>query len=225
MRWLVITWCVLVLVAGHAHAGPEDAGWSTLNIGLGTASPPHGGFADRMATPPCRDEGCPLGMRFVLGGGLGRWGVELHLVTSPLEDTQAMDPRDRHRSAVRLGPVVRHALARKFGFDLSVRGGLHYGWVLGETSTHFEPDPHCPLAREQTCPPVAITHRPDTYSLWALGLGATVQYRLRVEHGFFGAYADLDVTTARIGFPDGARTGVLSSRTFGIVMGRMFDLL
>lgn len=161
-----------------------------------------------------------------IGGGIGHWGVELQVASSPVADAGAMDYRDRDRHALRVGPVVRYTVARRYGFDLSVRGGIQFGALLGDDVTTTTPDPSCPINREGMCDPLEMTYEPESYSLVALPLGATLRLGIREPggRGFFGFFADLDYTLVRIAFPGDARTGTLHSMTYGLAFGMMFDL-
>ena len=62
-----------------------------------------------------------------------------------------------------------------------------------------------------------------TYTLTPLGATLRLGGRLP-DNGYVAAFADLDVTLVRIGFPGDARTGVLRTITYGLVLGTMFDL-
>jgi hypothetical protein len=75
------------------------------------------------------------------------------------------------------------------------------------------------------CDPIVTKYEPDAYSLVAVPIGATLRLGARLpDHGYFAAFADLDVTFVRVGFPGDARTGALQTITYGIVLGTMFDL-
>lgn len=225
MRFQPLVLLAVTFAASTARASPYDVGWATVGMGLGASPELSGELAERMVREPCEST-CPLSSRFAIGGGIGRWGVELQVASSPIEDTGAVDYRDRSRHALRAGPVVRFTALRGYGFDLSLRAGIQYGALGGDTSTTSMPDPSCPLGREGMCDPVETTYEPDSYSLLAMPLGATLRLGVREPggKGFFGVFADLDVTLVRIGFVGDARTGALRTITYGFVFGTVFDL-
>ena len=221
----VVTLAVASLADARVDASPYDVAWMTLHFGLGGPADLSGDLDERLQTTPCEKNSCQLGSRGVFGVGFRRWGFELHVASNPVDDGGAMDTRDRDRFAFRYGPVTRFTVLRRFGFDVSVRAGLHYGRLLGSTSTMTEPDLSCPIEQEGDCPPIETKYEPPSHRLWAISLGATLLWRVRVEQrGFFGVQVDVDRTTARVEFPDGTRTGSISSRTYGFVVGSMFDI-
>lgn len=214
----------MLLITSTASASPYDIGWATLGLGLGPAPELSGELADRLVTEPCETT-CPIGVRMAIGGGLGRWGVDLQIQAAGVEDTQAMDYRDVDRNVFRFGPVVRYSLFRGYGVDLSVRGGLQYGVLIGESSSTSTPDPSCPASREGMCDPITTTYDPESYAIFAVPLGATLRLGARVEqNGFMGVFADFDYSFVHVSFPDDERWGRLRSMTFGFTFGSMFDL-
>lgn len=222
MHWR--TFLVVACVASTASASPYDVGWTTFAFGLGASPELSGALADRVEREPCETQ-CPLSSRLAIGAGLGRWGIDLQLASDPVVDTQAMDYRDRARHALRFGPIVRFTAVRKLGFDLSVRAGIQYGVLGGETSKTSERDPACPIQREGMCPPIVSSYDPESYGLWAMPLGATLRLGLRGgERGYFAAFADLDYTLVHVAFPGDGRIGGMRTLTFGFVFGTMFDL-
>lgn len=216
---------VVTCVAQVASASPYEVGWATVAFGLNGSPELSGGLARRVDREPC-DTRCPLGSRFALGGGLGRWGIDLQLASDPMVDGHAIDHRDRARRALRFGPIVRFSAVRAFGFDLAVRGGIQYGVLGGETSTMTERDPSCPIASEGMCPPIRSSYEPDGYTLWALPIGATLRFGVRPPggRGYLAAFADLDYTFVHVAFPGDGRVGGMQSLTFGFVFGTKFDL-
>lgn len=217
---------IVIAIAGSAQASPRsryDVVWSTAAFGFGASPELSGGIADRLVREPCEST-CPLSARIAIGGGAKRWGVEIQGGGSPLVDEKATDYRDRDRNAIRVGPLLRYSLLRGYGFDLSVRSGVQFGGVIGSPSSTSMPDPNCPLSHEGMCEPVTMTYEPETYSLFALPLGATVRLGVRADNGFFGVFADYDVTLVRIGFPDEARYGAMRTIMYGFTFGMMHDL-
>src|SRR5512144_2372103 len=97
---------ILLLITKAASASPYDIGWATLGLGLGPAPHLSGDLGDRLVTEPCEST-CPVGVRMAIGGGLGRWGVDLQIQAAAVEDTMATDYRDTHRNVFRVGPIVR----------------------------------------------------------------------------------------------------------------------
>jgi hypothetical protein len=223
VRLLVIA--IVMCAASAASAGPYDVGWATVGFSLGASPHVSGDIAGRVEREPC-DTTCPLSSRMAIGGGIGRLGFELQIASSPVEDAGAMDYRDRSRHALRVGPVVRYTAFRRFGFDLSVRAGVQLGVLSGDETTTSMADPSCPIGREGMCDPIEMTYEPDSYSLVALPLGATLRLGVREPggRGYFGVFADLDYTLVRIGFPGDARTGALRTMTYGFMFGTVFDL-
>lgn len=216
---------IVLVAASPAVASPYDVGWGTFTFGLGGAPQISGGLDERLVRDGCDQGSCPLSSRLVLGGGLGRWGIELHVASNPVTDRAATDYRDRDRHALRVGPLARYTVFRRYGFDLSVRAGLQLGVLGGTESKQTMADPACPLEREGMCAPIVTTYDPDGYSLLALPFGATLKLGVRAsDRGYFAVFADLDYTLARIGFPDDPRTGVLRTITYGVSFGSMFDL-
>ncbi len=226
MRWCVRSLpLVVIFAASTASASPYETAWANFAFGLGGSPELSGSIDGRLVRQPCEMSSCPLSSRFAIGGGFGRWGFELHGASNPVEDTGAMDYRDRSRHALRVGPLVRYSLVRGYGVDLSVRGGIQLGALLGDSSSTSMPDPSCPISDEGTCDPIVTSYEPDAFSLFAMPLGATLRLGGRLpDRGYIAAFADLDVTLVRIGFPGDARTGVLQTITYGLVFGTMFDL-
>lgn len=221
MRWLALL--LITCVTRVASASPYEVGWVTVGIGLGASPELSGALADRIEREPC-DATCPLSTRMALGGGVGRWGVEIQVATSPVTDTEAMDARDRQRQAFRAGLVGRFTVVRTYGFDLSLRAGIQQGLLGGTSSTTSAPDPTCRV--DQVCEPIETTYTAQSHPLWAFPLGATLRFGLREPGGlgYFAVYADFDSSIVRIGFPDGARTGVMQTMTYGFLFGTMFDV-
>ncbi|HEX5058376.1 MAG TPA: hypothetical protein VFV99_03405 [Kofleriaceae bacterium] len=215
---------ILLLITSTASASPYDIGWATLGLGLGPAPDLSGDLADRLETEPCEST-CPVGVRMAIGGGLGRWGVDLQIQAAAVEDTMATDYRDHDRNLFRAGPIMRYTLVRSYGVDLSVRGGLQIGSLIGESSTETMPDPKCPISREGMCAPIKTTYDPEGYTIFSMPLGATLRLGTRVDGGgFMGLFADFDYSIAHVSFPDDGRWGTLRSMTFGFTFGSMFDL-
>ena len=221
----LLAFLLVTLVTRTTSASPYDIGWATMAIGGGASPELSGDLGDRLVRIPC-DTTCPLSVRGSIGGGIGHVGLELQTAVSPVEDTGATDARDRDRTVFRTGLVARYTLLRRYGFDVSVRGGLQLGTLFGESSTTTMPDPNCPIVREGMCDPIEVRYEPASYFVVAMPLGATVRLGIREPggQGFFGLFADLDYTVARVSFPGDARTGALRTMTYGVTFGTMFDL-
>ena len=210
---------LVVVLATDASASPYDVGWATLGLALGRTPVFHGDLRDRSERAPCGDGVCKLGGRFAAGGGLGRWGVELQVATFPFEDTSAMDWRDHERTAFLWGPIVRYAVLRSHGFDVSVRAGIQHGSFDGQSSStgttcSDEVPGHCSSS----------TYDPPGYPVWAVSGGVTLQWRARFDGGFFALQADLDATAISATYPDREVFGLATSRTFGFTFGSMWNL-
>lgn len=218
MRWLV---CLVLLVSAPAAASPDDVGWATVGIGLGASPVLSGALADRLEREPCGSE-CPLSSRMIISGGIGRWGVELHVAGNPVDDTRAMDGFGSERHALRVGPLVRYSLVRRYGFDVSVRGGVQYGGLSADGYSTYEYDASCMPDHE--CQPREVEHDGPSYSLWALPLGATVRLGVRADGGYFALFADIDHALVHVAFPDDGRFGTMRTVTYGFTFGSMFDL-
>jgi hypothetical protein len=221
------TCVVLLLSTIPVNASPYESSWGTVGFGFGGPAKLSGDFTDRLDESAC-GASCPLSVRFAVGSGVGRWGVELEYVGMPVVDTAPVDRGDNERSAVRMGPVVSYTLVRRFahhvGFDLAVRGGLQLGSLHADSVPYVVADPNCPPSKEGGCPGIEMTYEPPSYGLAAVPVGATLRIGARPEgSGLIAAFADLDYTFTRISFTEGARTGAMRTLTFGLVFGMMFD--
>jgi hypothetical protein len=217
VRALVIA---LVLgLASTAAASPYDVSWASFRVGLGTPPKLGGELGDRSESTACGNGRCPLSARFAIGGGFGRYGVELHISSAPFEDATAKDYRDRSRHAFLWGPQARFSAFRRWGFDVSVRAGLQHGGLDGDESTTRPSS--CNADVPHSCD--SMSYEPPSYPVWAMSGGITLSWRVRFSGGYFGIQADVDVTGIRAMYPDGAVYGTVATRTFGIVMGSMFD--
>jgi len=217
---------VIALVLGLAStaaASPYDVAWASFRIGLGPPPSLGGELGERSEPAPCGDGSCGLSSRFAIGGGAGRWGVELHVSSAPFEDAMAKDYRDRSRHALVWGPLVRFSAFRRYGFDVSVRAGLQHGGLDGDESTTSTPNPNCNADIPHSCDSTSSTYEPPSYPVWAMSSGITVSWRVRFDGGYFGIQADVDVSGIRAMYPEGAVYGTVATRTFGIMMGSMFD--
>lgn len=220
VRWLAVL--VLVLIPVPTWASPADVGWATIGIGLGASPVLSGGIAERLEREPCGSE-CPLSSRMIISGGVGRWGIELHVAGNPVDDTRAMDGFGSDRHALRVGPLVRYSLVRRYGFDVGVRGGVQYGGLSADGYSTYEYDATC--MPDHPCTPHEVEHDGPSYSLWALPVGATVRFGVRSgDGGYFALFADVDYALVHIAFPDDGRFGALRTVTYGFTFGSMFDL-
>lgn len=145
--------------------------------------------------------------------------MELHGSSAPFEDASAQDYRDRSRHAFMWGPLVRFSAVRGYGFDISVRAGLQHGGLDGDDSTTSATN--CNADIPHSCD--SMTYQPPSYPVWAMSTGVTLSWRVRFDGGYFGFQADVDVSGIRAMYPDGAVYGTVATRTFGIMMGSMFD--
>ena len=212
---------MLGLLCSTAAASPYDVAWGSVRMGLGPPPSLGGELGERSADAPCGNGSCKLSSRFAFGGGIGRWGVEMHISSAPFEDATAKDYRDRTRHAFLWGPLVRFTAIRRWGFDVSVRGGLQHGGLDGDESSTTPSS--CNADIEHSCD--EMTYDPPSYGVWAMSGGFTLAWRVRASGGYFGIYADVDVTGVRAMYPDGAVYGTVATKTFGITFGSMFDTL
>lgn len=202
----------MILLLTSAADAERKWGWGGFAIGMGGPVAIHGDLKERMGERDC----CMMTGRIVFGGGWGRWGGELQLVAAPMTDTFSTDDRDRQRSALLWGPMVRYAVLQKWGLSLAVRGGVQHGTVSGD-GVEMQ-DVGCDGPCKTT-----TTYEPPKYGMWSATIGATAQARKRVERGYFGVWADVDYTVARVSYPDRGVTGAMTSRTYGFTFGSWFD--
>lgn len=223
-RWAVKLAASIVLVAtlvgpvAAKPSSPYDVAWGSLSFGLGRASKLGGDLGDRSERARCSDGSCSLSPRFALGGGFGRWGVELHIAATPFTDTGEMVHLDR--SALMAGPIVRYSVFRRYGFDLSVRGGFEIGTVDGDPPIMVAPTA-CDPERPQTC--ASTLEDAPTHGLFGVSTGVSLGWRVRFDRGFFGIQADFDVTAVRVAYAERDVYGTLATTTFGIMFGSMVD--
>jgi hypothetical protein len=217
----LFTLLVLLVTAAPAAASPYDLGWGKLQIGLGPPPVIHGDLGKRTEPGPCGNSTCQLSSRFAIGGGLGRWGFELQVAGLPIKDTWSMDWRDRSRDLLMMwGPHARYSIVRRFGVDLSVRGGIEHGNYDADDTTTTTGT--CTAETPHGCS--SSTYDPPSYGVFALSVGASVVWRVRMDGGFMGIQADFDATVMRASYPDHPVYGAVFAKTFGIVLGSMFDL-
>lgn len=206
--------CSVIAFHTSATASSHDGVWATFGVGLGAPPRVAGAAGDRLSAGKCEDHACRLSSRLMLGGGVRRLGIELHIVGAPLEDRG--DTMVRERTAVLVGPHVRFIVVRVIGLDLSVRVGASGGVISGNAIE----------VQSQGCdgPCGSTKYDPPSGSLVSLSAGLTVHWRLRLGGGYLAATADFDASAFRASFPNGAVTGALYSRTFGLAFGNTFDL-
>lgn len=204
---------LLMMAAGSAHA-EKKWGWGGVGIGFGGPPAIKGELRDRMGEEDCGSS-CPLTATVRVGGGYGRWGVELIMGGHPMVDSFSMDYRDRERNTFLWGPMVRYSLLQKWGFDLSIRAGLQHGSANGDEVE--ERDVGC----DGPCT-TTTTYKPPVYSMWGLTTGATFGAKVPVDGGYIGLFADLDYTLVRVSYPDTSINGRLVTTTYGIAFGSRF---
>lgn len=216
---------LVLAITAPAHASPSsspyDVVWASLQLGLGRASKLTGDLGDRSERAPCSGGSCSLSPRFAIGGGFGRWAVELHVAATPFTDTGAEMSTTRSRTALLVGPHVRFSVLRRWGFDVSVRSGLELGGIDGDPPTmEFPKD--CNPEIPRTCQ-VQTTDAP-TRDVVGLSGGVSIAWRVRFDRGFFGVQADFDVTGVHVAYANGDVYGSLETTTFGFTFGSMVDL-
>lgn len=214
----------LVSPASASPAGsPYDVVWASVQVGLGRASKLGGDLGDRSERAACSGGSCSLSPRFAVGGGVGRWGVELHVAATPFTDTHPVVPTnatslDRH--ALLVEPNVRFSVLRRWGFDVSVRAGFAFGGIDGDPPTMVFPT-NCNAEIPHSCE--TKTEEADDHAVTGFSTGLSLAWRVRFARGFFGIQADFDVTGVQVAYADGDVYGTLATSTFGIMFGSMID--
>lgn len=212
---------IIVGLAAPVSASPYDVAWGSVQLGLGRASKLGGDLGDRSERAPCGSS-CSLSPRFAVGGGYGRWGVEFHVAATPFTDLppDVLNATRRDRHALIVGPNVRFSVLRRWGLDVSVRGGLAFGGIDGDPPTMVFPT-SCNAEVPHSCE--AKTKEADDHDVLGLSTGLSIAWRVRFDHGFFGLQADFDVTGVQVAYAEGDVYGTLATSTFGFMFGSMID--
>ena len=156
-----------------------------------------------------------LGGSGVLGGSIGRLGIELEIMTGSFEDTAATEQRDRDRVMFLGGLAARWALADSRFAALFARGGLLIGSLRGlESQVPPGPcDPEVPHACDST------SYTPPGISAWGGHLGFRAQLQVPIpEGGFAAVFAQADTSLLRVGTGGGTIT-LATTATIGVSFG------